>query len=169
MCPSMWKRKMDNFMCLLEFQCAKRLNVHSQATPAHVNLIALEGFSYNYLRAQKNLKKNKKLPEGNFQTDTSALNYQNESKLENDLSKISYKSPGANNLCNDGVLYLVKILFCDSVATSLHRETNYLLRNNYCLVLFLSVVMKQLLFCFILISLYGQLNLNFSIIHLFSY
>ena len=27
------KKKMDNFMCLLEFECAKRLKAHSQAIP----------------------------------------------------------------------------------------------------------------------------------------
>ena len=27
------KRKLDNFMCLLEFECAKRLKAHSQAIP----------------------------------------------------------------------------------------------------------------------------------------
>ena len=31
------KRKLDNFMCLLEFECAKRLKAHSQAIPASVN------------------------------------------------------------------------------------------------------------------------------------
>ena len=35
MCPSMWKRqKLDNFMCLLEFECAKRLRALSQAISA---------------------------------------------------------------------------------------------------------------------------------------
>ena len=35
MCPSMWNcKKRDNFMCLLEFECAKRLRAHSQAIPA---------------------------------------------------------------------------------------------------------------------------------------
>ena len=29
----MKKRKMDNFMCLLEYKCAKRLRAHSQAIP----------------------------------------------------------------------------------------------------------------------------------------
>ena len=33
MCPSMWKES-DIFMCLLEFECAKRLKAHSQAIPA---------------------------------------------------------------------------------------------------------------------------------------
>ena len=28
------KKKMDNFMCLLEFECAERLRAHSQAIPA---------------------------------------------------------------------------------------------------------------------------------------
>ena len=32
-CPSIWKKKMDNFMCLLEFKCTKRLKTHSQAIP----------------------------------------------------------------------------------------------------------------------------------------
>ena len=32
MCPLMWKRKkIDNFMCLLEYVCAKRLKAHSRA------------------------------------------------------------------------------------------------------------------------------------------
>ena len=30
----MKKRKLDNFMCLLAFECAKRLKAHSQAIPA---------------------------------------------------------------------------------------------------------------------------------------
>ena len=29
------KEKMDNFMCILEFECTKRLKVHSQAIPAN--------------------------------------------------------------------------------------------------------------------------------------
>ena len=34
MCPSMWKRKkMNNFMCLLEFECTKRLKMYSHAIP----------------------------------------------------------------------------------------------------------------------------------------
>ena len=34
LCPSIWKRKqMDNFLCLLEFECAKKLKAHSQAIP----------------------------------------------------------------------------------------------------------------------------------------
>ena len=36
MCPSMWKRKkMDYFMCLLEFECAKWLKTHSWAIPGY--------------------------------------------------------------------------------------------------------------------------------------
>ena len=31
--------KIDNFMCLLEFECAKRLRAHSQAIPAVWNLV----------------------------------------------------------------------------------------------------------------------------------
>ena len=30
------KKKIDNFMCLLEFECAKRLKAHSRAIPVHV-------------------------------------------------------------------------------------------------------------------------------------
>ena len=29
------KKKIDNFMCLLEFECAKRLKAHSRAIPGH--------------------------------------------------------------------------------------------------------------------------------------
>ena len=34
------KKKNDNFMCLLEFECAKRLKAHSRAIPAIINDIA---------------------------------------------------------------------------------------------------------------------------------
>ena len=33
------KKKIDNFMCLLEFECAKRLKAHSRAIPACSNMI----------------------------------------------------------------------------------------------------------------------------------
>ena len=29
------KKKIDNFMCLLEFECAKRLKAHSRAIPVN--------------------------------------------------------------------------------------------------------------------------------------
>ena len=49
MCPSMWKReKWIIFMCLLEFECIKRLKAHSQAIPG---LVIGDGNStsvYNY-------------------------------------------------------------------------------------------------------------------------
>ena len=34
MCFYVKKKKIDNFMCLLEFECAKRLKAHSRAIPA---------------------------------------------------------------------------------------------------------------------------------------
>ena len=30
------KKKIDNFMCLLEFECAKRLKAHSRAIPVYM-------------------------------------------------------------------------------------------------------------------------------------
>ena len=37
------KKKNDNFMCLLEFECAKRLKAHSRAIPE----LERQGFFYH--------------------------------------------------------------------------------------------------------------------------
>ena len=39
MCPFMWKEKFDNFMRLLEDECAKMLKAHSQAIPEYDMII----------------------------------------------------------------------------------------------------------------------------------
>ena len=54
------RKKMDNFMCLLEFECAKRLRAHSQAIPENVapaesckmserNIFLLQPFEHQHI------------------------------------------------------------------------------------------------------------------------
>ena len=70
MCPSKWKIKInDNFMCLLEFECAKRLKAHSQTIPEYILIITINTYVRNreklfsiLLNLQTNLLKRTGLP-----------------------------------------------------------------------------------------------------------
>ena len=48
MCPSMWKRKrLIILMCLLEFECAKRLKAQSRAIPVYIIPLFITGACLN--------------------------------------------------------------------------------------------------------------------------